>query len=184
MSVRPLVLLTGLLLAWGASAHDFVVGQPVPVVSVMNRGELLIEQGNAVYQPWSSVRLGGKVRVLLHLAGRMAAKKENAPLTDALQAAHLPREGYQTTLIVNTDDAIPGSAMFVRASLQSSKAESPWSQFIVDDDGAAAKAWHLRKEGSAVVVLDRQGHVQFAKDGALTPAEIRHVTDLLHRLLQ
>jgi len=173
-----------LLGSFNVSAADFKLHQPVPNVSVMNRGELLFENGKPVYQPWSSAKLGGKVRVLLHLAGRIAAKKENQPLTDALQNAHFPRDRYQTTLIVNTDDAIPGSAMFVRASLESSKQEAPWSQFIIDDDGAAAKAWQLRQQGSAVVVLDKDGKVQFAKDGALTKAEVQQVMSMLNNLLE
>lgn len=172
-----------LLTSWQAAADNFKLHQPVPTVSVMSRGELLVENGKPVYQPWSSAKLGGKVRVLLHLAGRLAAKKENQPLTDALQSARFPRDRYQTTLIVNTDDAIPGSAMFVRASLESSKQDSPWSQFIIDDNGAAAKAWQLRQQGSAVVVLDKQGKVQFAKEGALSPAEVQHVMSLVQSLL-
>ena len=40
---------------------------------------------------------------------------------EAIKAAKLPHDRYQTTTIVNTDDAIPGSGMFVRSSLESNK---------------------------------------------------------------
>ncbi|MFO5554861.1 YtfJ family protein, partial [Klebsiella pneumoniae] len=36
---------------------------------------------------------------------------------------------------------------------------------------------------SAIVVLDKNGHVQWAKDGALTQQEVQQVIDLLHKLL-
>ena len=36
-----------------------------------------------------------------------------------------------STTIVNTDDAIPGSGMFVRSSIESNKQLYPWSQFIL-----------------------------------------------------
>ena len=36
---------------------------------------------------------------------------------------------------------------------------------------------------SAVVVLDKDGRVQWAKDGALTQEEVQQVMDLLHKLI-
>lgn len=63
----------------------------------------------------------GKVRVLQHIAGRTSAKEKNATLIEAIKSAKLPHDRYQTTTIVNTDDAIPGSGMFVRSSLESNK---------------------------------------------------------------
>ncbi len=82
----------------------------------------------------------GKVRVLQHIAGRTSAKEKNATLIEAIKSAKLPHDRYQTTTIVNTDDAIPGSGMFVRSSLESNKKLYPWSQFIVDSNGIARSA--------------------------------------------
>ena len=86
-------------------------------------------------------------------------------------------------VIVNTDDAIPGSGMFVRSSIESNKQLYPWSQFIVDSNGLARKAWQLDEGSSAIVVLDKDGRVQWAKDGALTQQEVQQVVGLLHKLL-
>lgn len=58
-----------------------------------------------------------------------------------------------------------------------------WSQFIVDSNGVARGAWQLDEESSAVVVLDKDGRVQWAKDGALTQEEVQQVMDLLHKLI-
>lgn len=63
----------------------------------------------------------------------------NDPLIEAIKKAGLPHDKYQTTTIVNTDDAIIGTGPFVRSSIEGSKKEFPWSQFIVDDTGAAKK---------------------------------------------
>ncbi|WP_304571762.1 YtfJ family protein, partial [Citrobacter sp. TBCS-14] len=84
-----------------------------------------------------SAQLPGKVRIVQHIAGRTSAKEKNATLIEAIKAANLPHDKYQTTTIVNTDDAIPGSGMFVRSSLESNKKLYPWSQFIVDSNGIA-----------------------------------------------
>lgn len=102
---------------------------------------------------------------------------------EAIKAAKLPHDRYQTTTIVNTDDAIPGSGMFVRSSLESNKKLYPWSQFIVDSNGVTRKAWQLEEESSAIVVLDKNGRVQWVKDGALTQDEVQQVVALLHKLL-
>lgn len=74
--------------------------------------------------------------------------------------------------------------MFVRNSIESSKREFPWSQFIIDSKGNVAKAWGLTEKSSAIVVLDPQGNVKFVKDGALTSAEVQQVIDQLHQLVQ
>ncbi|HAJ7538577.1 TPA: YtfJ family protein, partial [Escherichia coli] len=149
-----------------------------------DRGELVLDKDQFSYKTWNSAQLVGKVRVLQHIAGRTSAKEKNATLIEAIKSAKLPHDRYQTTTIVNTDDAIPGSGMFVRSSLESNKKLYPWSQFIVDSNGVARGAWQLDEKSSAVVVLDKDGRVQWAKDGALTQEEVQQVMDLLQKLLK
>jgi YtfJ family uncharacterized protein len=143
----------------------------------------VLDKDQFSYKTWNSAQLVGKVRVLQHIAGRTSAKEKNATLIEAIKSAKLPHDRYQTTTIVNTDDAIPGSGMFVRSSLESNKKLYPWSQFIVDSNGVARGAWQLDEKSSAVVVLDKDGRVQWAKDGALTQEEVQQVMDLLHKLI-
>ena len=183
MTLRKILALTCLLLPMMASAHQFETGQRVPPIGITDRGELVLDKDQFSYKTWNSAQLVGKVRVLQHIAGRTSAKEKNATLIEAIKSAKLPHDRYQTTTIVNTDDAIPGSGMFVRSSLESNKKLYPWSQFIVDSNGVARGAWQLDEETSAVVVLDKDGRVQWAKDGALTQEEVQQVMDLLHKLI-
>ncbi|MBT9430362.1 YtfJ family protein [Candidatus Symbiopectobacterium endolongispinus] len=81
------------------------------------------------YQNWDSAQLVGKVRVIQHIAGRTSAKEMNDPLISAIKAANLAREYYQTTTIVNTDDAIIDTGPFVRSSLEESK-KAPTGKFV------------------------------------------------------
>jgi len=155
----------------------------VPPVGIADRGELILDNDKFSYKPWNSAQLAGKVRVVQHIAGRTSAKEKNATLVEAIKTGKFPHDRYQTTTIVNTDDAIPGSGMFVRSSLESNKKLYPWSQFIVDSDGVTRKAWGLEEESSAIVVLDKDGRVQWVKDGALTQEEVQQVVALLHKLL-
>lgn len=183
MTLRAtIVLITGGL-PFFASAHHFVEGERVPPVGVADRGELQLQQDALRYQAWNSARLSGKVGVVLHMAGRLSAKDQNAALIDAVGKAGFPVSQFAVTTIVNTDDAIPGSALFVRRSLEESKRETPAAQFVVDDRGAVRRAWQLQAGGSAIVVLDKSGRVRFAKDGALNAAEVEQVMTLLRQLL-
>ncbi|MFB5081505.1 YtfJ family protein [Raoultella sp. C349492] len=183
MTLRKILAASLLLLPLIASAHNFVDGQRVAPVGIADRGELILDNDKFSYKNWNSSQLAGKVRVVQHIAGRTAAKEKNATLIEAIKAAKLPHDRYQTTTIVNTDDAIPGSGMFVRSSIESNKQLYPWSQFIVDSNGLARKAWQLQEESSAIVVLDKDGRIQWAKDGALTQDEVQQVVALLHKLL-
>lgn len=183
MTLRTIFAAACLLLPLAASAHNFAINQRVAPVGINDRGELLLDNDKFSYKNWNSAQLPGKVRVVQHIAGRVSAKEKNAALIEAIKSANLPHDSYQTTTIVNTDDAIPGSAMFVRSSLESNKKLYPWSQFIVDSNGVTRKAWQLEEESSAVVVLDKEGRIQYAKDGALTQQEAQQVIALLRKLL-
>ncbi|ATG03550.1 MULTISPECIES: YtfJ family protein [Lelliottia] len=183
MTLRNVLAAACLLLPLMASAHNIENGQRVPAVGITDRGELILDNNKFSYKAWNSAQLPGKVRVVQHLAGRSSAKEKNASMIEAIKSANLPHDRYQTTTIVNTDDAIPGSGMFVRSSLESNKKLYPWSQIIVDSNGVTRKAWQLEEESSAVVVLDKDGRVQWAKDGALTQEEVQQVIALLHKLL-
>jgi YtfJ family uncharacterized protein len=128
---------------------------------------LILDNDKFSYKNWNSAQLAGKVRVVQHIAGRTSAKEKNANLMEAIKAAKFPHDRYQTTTIVNTDDAIPGSGMFVRSSIESNKS-STRGRSLSSTATAWPKAWQLEEESSAIVVLDKDGRVQWAKDGALT----------------
>ncbi len=124
MTLRSILAASLLLLPLLATAHNFVDGQRVAPVGVADRGELILDKDKFSYKNWNSAQLAGKVRVVQHIAGRSSAKEKNANLIEAIKAAGFPHDRYQTTTIVNTDDAIPGTGMFVRNSIESNKSSS------------------------------------------------------------
>lgn len=184
MLLRSLLVITFMTFSLFASAHNFTVGQRVAPVGVDDKGELNDVNDQFSYSKWNSAKLPGKVRIVQHMAGRSSAKALNEPLITAIRAANLPHDRYQTTTIVNTDDAIIGTGLFVRKSIESGKREFPWSQVIVDSNGAVKKAWELQPESSAVIVLDKNGVIKFAKDGQLTPQEVQQVITLVDQLVK
>ncbi|WP_202306031.1 YtfJ family protein [Dryocola clanedunensis] len=166
-----------------ASAHNFKPGKLLPQVAIAERGELLLNNDDFSYRPWRSAELAGKVRIIQYIAGRKSAKKKNSLLITAVKEANFPNDRFQPTTIINTDDAIPGSGFFVRGKIEKNKRNYPWAQFIVDSDGLGRLAWQLPEENSTIVVLDKAGRVQWAKDGSLTPQEVDLVIALLRSLI-
>ncbi|GAB1437988.1 YtfJ family protein [Providencia sp.] len=179
--IRNFLILVCLLgLSSITMAANIQLNQAVPAVSVTDKGELVLnDDGKLDYQPWQSSQLIGKVRTIQHIAGRSSAKELNAQLIEAIKQANFPHDTYQTTTIINTDDAIFGTGVFVKNSVEDSKKEFPYSQFIVDSDGVVKNVWGLQPESSAIIVLSNQGKVLFFKDGELSTPEIEKVISLL-----
>ncbi|VEB92913.1 Predicted transcriptional regulator [Citrobacter koseri] len=139
MTLRKLLALSCLLLPMMASAHNFETHQRVSPIGIADRGELILDNNKFSYKSWNSAQLPGKVRVLQHIAGRTSAKEKNAALIEAIKSANLPHDRYQTTTIVNTDDAIPGTSMFVRSSIESNKNSIRGHNLL-----STAMAWRVR----------------------------------------
>ncbi|WP_114766564.1 YtfJ family protein [Vibrio rhodolitus] len=162
-----------------ASAHNLTVGETLPSVDIAAHGEILVKNNDMVYQAWSSNDMLGKVRVVQAIAGRSSAKEMNAPLMAAITASKFPTDSYQTTTIINQDDAIWGTGSFVKSSAEDSKVEFPWSSMVLDEEGVAANKWQLAAESSAIVVQDKQGKILFVKEGQLSAGEIQQVLELI-----
>ncbi|MBD1557276.1 YtfJ family protein [Vibrio sp. S9_S30] len=160
-------------------AHTIEIGKSLPTVKVVKHGELTLQGDKIEYAEWSTANLIGKVRVIQAIAGRSSAKKMNAPLMTAITAADFPKEAYQTTTIINQDDAMWGTGSFVKSSAEDSKKEFSWSSIVLDKDGTTAGAWELKQESSAIAVLNKEGTVLFVKEGPLTEAEIAEVIKLV-----
>lgn len=121
-----MVMRMGILLVclpFMASAHNLMLQQAPPAVAVTNLGELSLANDTLSTRNWQLSDGLGKVRLVQHIARRSSAKELNAPLIEAIKAAKLPRNHYQTVTIINVNDALFGTSSFVRSSAQSSKRE-------------------------------------------------------------
>lgn len=184
MLLRSLLVASLLLAPLLASAHNFVIGQPVQPISITDRGELLLNnQDEFSYRNWNSSELAGKVRIVQYIAGRTSAKKKNSLLIKAVKNANFPKDRFQPTTIVNTDDVIFGSGFFVMGKIEKNKRRYPWAQFIIDSTGTGRKTWQLNEMSSTILVLDKEGHVLWAKDGNLTPKEVYQVISMVRKIL-
>ncbi|MFK8257629.1 YtfJ family protein [Erwinia sp. AnSW2-5] len=183
MTLCRLVSISLLLWPLAGSAHNFIIGERVKPIMITDRGALLLNDGRLHYQRWRSSELAGKVRVVQYIAGRTSAKKKNALLISAIKDAKFPADRFQPTTIVNTDDEIVGTGFFVQKKIEKNKKRYPWAQFIIDSHGLGQKTWQLEEENSTILLLDNEGHIQWVKEGALTPKEVREVINNVLSLL-
>ncbi|MDD1781603.1 YtfJ family protein [Enterovibrio sp. ZSDZ35] len=181
--IKILALATALLSTF-ASAHNISNGSPLPQTSVEKYGELTLNGNKVGYKPWNTSELTGKVRIIQAIAGRSSAKEMNAPLVDAITAANFPEDKYQTTTIINQDDAIWGTGGFVKSSAEDSKKEFSWSSIVLDANGTVSDAWRLQEESSAIILLDTDGVVRFVKEGPLNEQEVTQVIDLVNKSMK
>ncbi|WP_025673599.1 YtfJ family protein [Salinivibrio socompensis] len=183
MKKIPLLTLSVALLASTSWAHTIQNGAPLPTASVTEHGELTLKDKDLVYANWQTEQLPGKVRVIQAIAGRSSAKEMNAPLMDAITAADFDDARYQTTTIINQDDAMWGTGGFVKSSAEDSKREFSWSSIVLDENGSVAKAWRLKEESALIAVLDEKGMVRFVKEGKLSEDEVNQVFSLVAELV-
>lgn len=167
-----------------AFAHNIQLNKTLPHVTVAKDGEIMIQGKEVQYRSWQSANLNGKVRVVFHLAGRSSVKEKNEALMHAIRQAGFDRSKYQTTTIINADDAIVGTGVFVKTSAENGKLDNAHSQVVLDQNSTVKNAWQLKEKESFVAVLDKQGKVQFVSEGKLSTTQIKQVLDLVSQLVQ
>lgn len=165
-------------------AHHIQLNQTLPNVSVAKDGEINLQNKTIQYHTWNSASLNGKVRVIFHIAGRSAVKEKNEALVNEIKNAKFDRAKYQTTTIINADDALVGTGLFVKNSAEKGKLDNPHSQIILDQNSAVKKAWQLKEKESFVAVIDKQGKVQFVSEGKLSSTQIKQIINLVEKLIQ
>ncbi|MCK3657613.1 hypothetical protein A4G18_02525 [Pasteurellaceae bacterium Pebbles2] len=164
-------------------AHNIQLNGALPQVAVTKDGEMKLSGGEVKYQTWNSAQLAGKVRIVHHFAGRTAAKEKNEALINAIKSAGFDRNKYQTTSIINADDAVIATGVFVKNSAEKGKKENPHSQVVLDQQSAVKNAWQLKEKDSAVIVLDNAGKVRFVSEGKLSSTQVTEVINLVAKLI-
>lgn len=161
-----------LMIGGTAGAQPPAVAAPLPVVDIETPGALVANDDDFALRPFSTNELTGQVVSIHAVAGRLGIDKINAPYVEALQAAGIPLERFTTLSIIDQSQALFGTKGLVLGKAKDKQREFPTTQFVVDGEGAATKAWSLSKKSYAVIVIDDAGHVLRAHDGPLDEAQI------------
>ena len=151
------------------------VGSQLPSVTVEGNddyGLMNLKGENITFSDWKSSSVTGKVRTIYMLHATGGAADVNMKYTDALGEAEFSDSSYQTITVLNMDEALWGTSGIVRSTVKDKQKEFPTAGFVLDEDGVAQKKFGLKTE-SAVIIIDTNGKVLFAKDGQLSSGEIR-----------
>ena len=171
MNLRTLIALICLATPI-ALAADISPGGRLGDLTIAEKGELVLTDGDIEYRSWSYPQQPGKVHVLQYMAATRAASKINKPFTDKM-SADLPKGGvYLSTTILNLDEAMWGTGGMVESELGSKKKKFPHAIMVDDVNGIGLAQWQLKKESSAIIVIDAGGVVRYFKQGAMSATEI------------
>ncbi len=171
-----------LLVSSTASGNGLQVGQAPPDLTIADRGELLLEDDKFSYQPWQLPHALGKVHVLQYMAARSASRDKTKPFTDRLQK-EFHFGSYHVTTVINLDDALWGTSVFVVGEVKSSKRKYPASTIVLDEEGTGLETWQLQSKNAAIIVMDPGGSVLYLKEGAMSDEEIDSTVELIRQNL-
>ncbi|SJL83653.1 YtfJ family protein [Vibrio palustris] len=182
--LRYLLTVATILFSSLGYTQTMAIGDEIPSVSVQHLGEIHLQQKQVVFSPWSSRALLGKVRIIQLVPGKADARTLNQHLIHAISRAEFDTTQYQTTTIINANDAFWGTEMFVKSSAMALKKQYSWMMVIFDENGQVAQRWHLTHHEQSTLVVDRKGKIKFIKRGRLDDHTINtliHITsDLIH----
>ena len=156
-------------------------GQSLPVLDIQVGGEISVSDNKIVKKSWSSKSFDskGKVQLVQYVAANRSAARQNRPFTDALIEKQFSSEKLDTTVIVNTADMMAFTKVFVDKKLAKNKIKHQTVNFIIDDNGVGIQSWGMTHKSFAIIVLDANGKVLFAKDGPLSEVEIEDTIKLI-----
>ena len=160
---------------------SFKPGQALPHLDIQEGGEFYIGENEIVKRPWSSkcFEEKGKVQVVQYVADNRGATRQNKLFNDTLINRHFSSEQLDTTVIVHMADTMGFVQGFVVKKIAKNKEKYKTINFVVDDHGEGLQRWGMKHKSSAIIVLDAEGKVLFAKDGPLSESEVESTIGLI-----
>lgn len=182
---RLLSLLTAVVLSASLQAATISVGNPLPFVTITDRGEILLQaDGSDTYRPWQSDGTRGRIVILQHLAARLSAKSILQAFNDTMEKRAYPHDKVLVAVVVNLDDALWGTSGLVQSELKGNKKKHAQSNIVADKKGVARKVWDLKEQNAAMAILDTEGTVLFFKEGKPTERETTAIINMIDQRLQ
>jgi YtfJ family uncharacterized protein len=177
-----LILISLVASAAQASGQAPTLQQPLPYLSIEDRGELVLENDEFSFQTWTTDSLPAKVNVIQYFGGTMADSKIFEPFTDRLQES-LEADSFHVTTIINLDAAMWGTTGFVVSEVKSNKRKYPLSTIVLDEEGSGVRHWQLGEKGAGLAILDRAGKLFYFTRAALSDSEMHEALELVRSLV-
>lgn len=177
-SLRMLLFTLLSFVATPVLANSPALEAPLPLLEIDDRGELIKQGEDFDWTPWSSSTNPGVVHVIQYFGANLGDRDVFEPLTDAIQAKFEPGSVHVTT-VLNMDAALWGTSGFVISELEKNKTQHPTATMVIDEDGTGIETWGLGKEGTGLIVMDKQGIVKYFTRGSPSEAEVASTIELI-----
>lgn len=157
------------------------VGQALAILDIQAGGELSLSNDEIVKKPWSShsFESAGKIQLVQYIAANLGVRNQNKSFNDTLKEKHFSSEELKTTVILNMADSGFFTRGVVSKKVAKNKAKYQTIDFVFDEVGMGLQRWGMKHLSYAIIILDANGKVLFAKDGPLTEDEVENAITLI-----
>ena len=164
---------------------ELKTGQSLPVLDIESGGEISLSENNIIERPWSSKSLAGngKLQLLQYVAADRDALRQNKPFTKALLKKQFSPDELDTTVIVNLADTMSFVKGIVFKKVAKRKASHQATNFVLDNEGVGLRRWGVKQKSCAIILLDTNGKVLFAREGPMSELEIEQAIQLIEQRL-
>jgi YtfJ family uncharacterized protein len=156
-------------------------GQSLPYLDIQVGGEISVSNDDIVKKPWNSksFETKGKIQLVQYVAAIPGAARQNKAFNDLLIEKKFSSKYLETTVIVHFADTMSLLKGIVVNRVAKNKAMHEKINFVIDDNGVGLQRWGMKNKSSAIIVLDANGKILFAKDGPLSVYEIESTIALI-----
>ncbi|MCB1845042.1 MAG: hypothetical protein KDI09_18905 [Halioglobus sp.] len=175
---RAAITLFGCLLTSAVLAAAPTTDAPLPALEISDRGELVAQDKEFSFRPWSSTNHPGKVHVIQYIGAKMSDKDLFKPLTDALETRFEPGSVHVTT-VLNMDAAMWGTSGLVMSELKKNKLKYPEATMVIDEEGTGVDIWGLKESGRGLFVTTSDGTVKYFASQSLSEEELASTIELI-----
>jgi YtfJ family uncharacterized protein len=175
---RVAITLFSCLLSSAVLAAAPATEAPLPALEISDRGELVAQDEEFSFRPWSSANHPGKVHVIQYIGAKLSDKDLFKPLTDALETRFEPGSVHVTT-VLNMDAAMWGTSGLVMSELKKNKLKYPGATMVIDEEGAGVKIWGLKDSGRGLFVTTGDGTVKYFASQSLSEDELASTIELI-----
>ena len=158
-------------------------GQSLPILDIRSGGQISVSDSRVTEAPWSSrsFESKGKVQLVQYIAASFGAARQNKPFNDALIEKQYSSEQLDTTIIVHMADTMSFVKGLVVNRMAMNKVKHQTINFVIDNNGVGLQRWGMKNKSYAIIVLDANGKVLFAKDGPLSESEVASTIKLIEQ---
>lgn len=163
-----------------SAGFAIVIGQPLPVVTITEGGQVVLDGDDYSTTPWSGPQSPNRVQVLQYVPGTREGGDLYDPLTERMQR-ELDIDRYDITAIVNLEVTSGFIKPFVRSAVVDEQRTFTRATLVLDERGLGQATWNLSQE-AAFVILDEHGVVVDVIQGRPSETDLERSFSVLRNL--